>query len=52
MDITETLVAYMRAMRLDDPEMYRAVMALVSSVVGRREELSSTLPLAEEERVD
>ena len=52
MDLTETLVATMRTMRLDDPEMYRALMALVSSVVGRREELSSTFSLAEEELVD
>lgn len=42
MDITETLVAQMRAMRLDDPELYEALMLLVSRELGRRVENNST----------
>ncbi len=48
MDNTETLVALMRAMRLDDPEMYEGLMALVSYVVDRRVDKKSSSCLTEE----
>ncbi len=50
MDNTETLVALMRAMRLDDPDMYEGVMALVTHMVDRRVDKKSSLDLTEEQR--
>lgn len=47
MDNTETLVALMRAMRLDDPEMYETVMTMVSLELDRRGEKKSTSSLTE-----
>lgn len=48
MDNAETLVALMRAMRLDDPEMYEGLMALVRYVTDRRVDKKSSSCLTEE----
>jgi len=47
-NITETLVALMRQLRLDDPEVYQAIMVLVSRQLDRRVEKKSTEVLTED----